>query len=31
MDSWQHIYSAFDPVAFNLFGIPVHWYGIMYV
>lgn len=31
MTEWTHIYSYFDPVAFNLFGIPVHWYGIFYV
>jgi phosphatidylglycerol:prolipoprotein diacylglycerol transferase len=27
---WQNIYSNFDPVAFNLGPISVHWYGIMY-
>ncbi len=31
MEKWNNIYSTFDPVAFNLFGISVHWYGIMYV
>jgi phosphatidylglycerol:prolipoprotein diacylglycerol transferase len=30
LESWNHIYSNFDPVAFNLFSISVHWYGIMY-
>ncbi|MEN8718287.1 MAG: prolipoprotein diacylglyceryl transferase family protein, partial [Sulfurovum sp.] len=30
MDYWQNIYSHFDPVAFNLGSISVHWYGIMY-
>lgn len=30
MESWQHIYSHFDPVAFKLGSISVHWYGIMY-
>lgn len=30
MEYWQNIYSHFDPVAFNLGGIAVHWYGIMY-
>lgn len=30
MEYWNHIYSNFNPVAFNLFGIHVHWYGIMY-
>ena len=27
---WQYIYDNFDPVAFNIGGIAVHWYGIMY-
>ncbi|BCD61543.1 phosphatidylglycerol---prolipoprotein diacylglyceryl transferase [Nitratiruptor sp. YY08-26] len=31
MEFWQHIYEHFDPVAFHIFGFPVHWYGIMYV
>jgi phosphatidylglycerol:prolipoprotein diacylglycerol transferase len=31
MDYWHHIYDQFDPVAFHLFSLPVHWYGIMYV
>jgi len=31
MNYWNHIYENFDPVAFNLFGLNVHWYGIMYV
>ncbi len=31
MTVWNSIYSHFDPVAFTLFGIPVHWYGLMYV
>ena len=30
MEFWQNIYSHFDPVAFNLGTIKVHWYGIMY-
>ncbi|AXH12275.1 prolipoprotein diacylglyceryl transferase [Halarcobacter bivalviorum] len=30
MELWQNIYSHFDPVAFNLGSIAVHWYGIMY-
>lgn len=30
MQEWQNIYSNFDPVAFNVAGISVHWYGIMY-
>ena len=31
MQFWNHIYAQFDPVAFHLFSIPVHWYGLMYV
>lgn len=31
MSAWNNIYETFDPVAFNLFFVPVHWYGIMYV
>jgi len=30
LDTWQHIYSYFNPVAFHLGPIGVHWYGIMY-
>ena len=30
MEFWQNIYSHFNPVAFNLGPIAVHWYGIMY-
>ncbi len=30
MQFWQNIYSNFDPVAFQLGDIAVHWYGIMY-
>lgn len=30
MEFWNNIYSNFDPVAFNLGSISVHWYGIMY-
>lgn len=30
MQFWQNIYSHFDPVAFNLGPVAVHWYGIMY-
>jgi len=29
-NTWQNIYSYFEPVAFNLGFISVHWYGIMY-
>lgn len=31
MTVWNSIYSHFDPIAFFVFGIPVHWYGLMYV
>jgi len=31
MNSWNHIYEHFDPVAFHIFSLPVHWYGLMYV
>ncbi|HIC09827.1 MAG TPA: prolipoprotein diacylglyceryl transferase [Campylobacterales bacterium] len=31
MEYWNNIYENFDPVAFHLFSIPVHWYGIMYI
>ncbi|MDA7818459.1 prolipoprotein diacylglyceryl transferase [Sulfurimonas sp.] len=31
MNAWNRIYETFDPVAFSVFSIPVHWYGIMYV
>ncbi len=31
MEFWNNIYANFDPVAFSLFGLNVHWYGIMYV
>lgn len=31
MDFWNRIYDQFDPVAFHLFSLPVHWYGIMYI
>ncbi len=30
MEFWQNIYSNFDPVAFNLGPVAVHWYGIFY-
>lgn len=28
---WNEIYSVFDPIALNIFGISIHWYGIAYV
>ncbi len=31
MSFWNDIYQKFDPVAFSIFGLPVHWYGIAYV
>lgn len=31
MSWWNEIYNNFDPVAFKIFGINVHWYGLMYV
>jgi phosphatidylglycerol:prolipoprotein diacylglycerol transferase len=31
MNYWNHIYEHFNPIAFELFGFKVHWYGIMYV
>ena len=27
---WNTIYSQFDPVAFSILGLKVHWYGIAY-
>jgi phosphatidylglycerol:prolipoprotein diacylglycerol transferase len=30
MEFWQNIYSHFNPIAFHLGSISVHWYGIMY-
>ena len=31
MNSWNNIYDTFNPIAFHIFSIPVHWYGMMYV
>ncbi|MFA6759870.1 MAG: prolipoprotein diacylglyceryl transferase [Sulfuricurvum sp.] len=31
MHFWQNIYEHFNPIAFEIFGLPVHWYGLMYV
>jgi phosphatidylglycerol:prolipoprotein diacylglycerol transferase len=31
MTFWNHIYEHFNPIAFSLGSIKVHWYGIMYV
>ena len=31
MEYWRHIYEHFNPIAFHIFSLPVHWYGMMYV
>ncbi len=31
MTFWNHVYEHFDPIAFSIGSIKVHWYGIMYV
>ena len=31
MEYWNHIYEHFNPIAFAVGSIPVHWYGLMYV
>jgi len=31
METWNHIYEHFNPVAFSLGPVPIHWYGLMYV
>lgn len=30
MESWNNIYTVFDPIAFSIGSLSVHWYGIMY-
>ena len=30
MEYWNNIYANFDPVAFQISAVSVHWYGIMY-
>ncbi len=30
MEIWNNIYEIFNPVAFSIFGLKVHWYGLMY-
>ncbi len=30
MELWNNIYNHFDPVAFSIGSVSVHWYGIMY-
>lgn len=29
--AWNLFYTHFDPIAFELFGLRVHWYGLCYV
>ena len=31
MEFWNNIYYNFDPIAIELFGFKIHWYGLMYV
>lgn len=31
LSMWNNIYDHFSPVAFEMFGISVHWYGLAYV
>jgi len=31
IEYWQNIYYHFNPIAFEVFGFKVHWYGIMYI
>ncbi len=31
MSYWNHIYEHFNPIAFDLGFISIHWYGIMYI
>jgi len=31
IEYWNHIYEHFNPIAFEIFGFKVHWYGIMYI
>ena len=31
IEYWNHIYEHFNPIAFEVFGFKVHWYGIMYI
>jgi len=30
MESWKNIYNYFEPVAFSIGSLHIHWYGIMY-
>ena len=31
LSAWNLFYESFDPIAFELFGFKVHWYGLCYV
>ena len=31
MEIWNHIYDYFNPVAISIFGLKIHWYGLMYI
>jgi len=31
MEFWQHIYDNFNPIAIQIFGLKIHWYGLMYI
>ena len=31
MNTWNNIYSAFSPVAFNIFGFNIYWYSLCYI
>lgn len=31
MNTWNHIYSAFNPIAFSIFGFNVYWYSLCYI
>ena len=31
MDTWNNIYSSFDPLAFSIFGFNVYWYSLCYI
>ena len=31
MEIWNNVYAYFNPVAVSIFGLKVHWYGLMYI
>ncbi|STQ85702.1 prolipoprotein diacylglyceryl transferase [Helicobacter muridarum] len=31
MNTWNNIYSHFSPIAFEIFGFSIHWYGLAYI